>query len=133
MYHSVFFWLQQNLIVHQFFRHLQLVLLLFFKFLLFFITFFYCLLIGSNLIKEVRSQINNIKIKLGQLLVVLFRFSKFLNSEAVRNMYNSRIYSVIYYCIDVWNGVSQCTYRCSSLKKNHKRIVKSLFTIFFPK
>ena len=46
-------------------------------------------------------------------------------------MYNSCIYSVLFYCIGVWGGVSQCTSSCDDLGRNHRKIFKNLFSIFF--
>ena len=78
--------------------------------------------IGTNPIKEVNSfkylgiyvdtrfklnfQINHLKGKLSQPCGVSFRQSKFLDFQSVQNMYNSCIYSVLFYCIGVWHGVS---------------------------
>ena len=106
------------------------------------------MLISSDLSKEVSSfnylevyidtrlkynaQIAYIKRKLSQICGVSFRLSKFLNYEAGRNMYSSCIFSVIFYCIGVWGGVSLWTSRCNGLKIIHKRIVKNLFSKIVP-
>ena len=77
------------------------------------------------------AQIKTLQNKLSQPCGVSFRLSKFLNFPAAKNMYSSCIFSVTFYCIRVRGCVSQCTFRCIVLNRNHRRMDKNLIPKFF--
>ena len=94
----------------------------------------FCKYLGIYIDRNLRFnvQIKQIKIKLSRLCGVAFRLSDLLNFKTARNFYYSCVYSVLSYCIAVWGGVLECTHRADCLISLHARIIKLLFSKYYP-
>ena len=74
------------------------------------------------------AQIKHLKGKLSELCGVSFRLRIYFKVfEAAKNMYNSCMYSVISYCVEVRGRVSHCKSRCNVFNIIRMRKVKNLF------
>ena len=78
------------------------------------------------------SQIENIEGKLSRYSGISFRLRNHFNRKTALKYYYSCVYSSLSYCIAVWGGVSLCTSRCARILRLQRRIVKNLFSRYFP-
>ena len=76
--------------------------------------------------------IENLKGKLSQACGMSYRIKKYLNFAAAKKLYYSTFYSVIQYCIGVYGGVMLCTQRCKQMERSQDRMMKNLFSRFYP-
>ena len=90
--------------------------------------------LGVHINKSLKFQvhIDNVKSKLSRMCDVTYRLRNHVNVSAAKNLYYSCVYSIFSYCIATWGGVMMCTHRCDALLRLQRRILKNLFTKFFP-
>ena len=86
--------------------------------------------IDSNL--KFQSHIDHIHAKLSRLCGITYRLKYHLNLESAKNVYYACVYSVVSYALAVFGGILMCTHRGDSLMKLQLRIIKNLFSRFFP-
>ena len=77
------------------------------------------------------AQIDHLKKKLSHLSGVSYRLRQYFNLKAAKNFYYSCVYSLITYCITVYGG-SLTNGRGNRLIRMHERIVKNLFSAYYP-
>ena len=106
------------------------------------------ILIGADVVKRSRSvrylglyidsdlkyfgHLQQLKSKLSRYSGISYKLSKYFNFNAAKNFYYSCVYSSITYCICAWGGMLHCTAAGSNLKLIHEKIVRNLFSRFFP-
>ena len=90
--------------------------------------------LGVNLDSGLKfqSHIDITKTKLSRICGSSFKLRSHVNLNAATNLYYSGFYAIATYCISCYGGVMMCSRRCDSLLRIQKRVVKNLFSKFFP-
>ena len=70
--------------------------------------------------------------RLSQVCGASFRLKHHLNLIAAKKMYYACFYSIATYCIGIYGGTMLCTHRCDRLVRLQAKIMKNLFSKFFP-
>ena len=79
------------------------------------------------------SHIEATKVKLSQICGAAYRLKDYMSLNAAKKVYFSGFYATASYCIAVYGGVLMCTQRGEVLQKIQNKIVKNLFSRFFPR
>ena len=90
--------------------------------------------LGINIDSSLKFQthIDHLKSRLSQICGVTYRLKPFLDLKSAKKLYYSCAYSIVGYCIATYGGVSQCTQRMNPLIRLQHRIVKNIFSRFYP-
>ena len=72
-----------------------------------------------------------IKSRLSQFSGISRRLNRKMNFSAARRFYYACVFSVISYCICVWGGVIENSYRGTIIREKHKKLVKNLFIKYY--
>lgn len=94
-------------------------------------TFKYLGMMIDNKLKF-QDQIDLVNVKLSRFCGITYRLSKRLNLSTAKNLYFACVHSTLIYCLVVWGGTCISTHRCDRTLRLQKRIVKNLFSRYFP-
>ena len=77
------------------------------------------------------SHCDYIKSRLSQFIGISCRLNRKMNFYAARRFYYACVFSVISYCICVWGGVIENSYRGTIIRDKHKKLVSKLFHRYY--
>ena len=78
------------------------------------------------------SHLSHVKAKLSQICGLTYRIRENLNFHSAKLFYFSFVFSTIKYGISAWGGILQCTRAASKLSDLQSKIIRNLFSKFFP-
>ena len=89
--------------------------------------------LGLNMEKNLKfaSHVENISSKIAQFIGIAHKLVALFFLTAARNYYYYCVQTTLIYCITVWGGVINATYRGKKFIKRHDRLVKKTFGKFY--